>query len=173
MEPGTPLKVTSGRASSGGFSPRPTIRTYTVRREAPPEQFQLVAAVVPKGKEMWVFKLLGPEGAVGEHKEEFVAFVLGARYADGKKDPVQWQVPKGWKEVPGPDMSLAAFQLSPKAPLPRLTVFRLPHSPLRDNVDRWRRDGVGIQYAETRAYVKRVEDLKRIYRDAYGSELGY
>jgi soluble lytic murein transglycosylase len=43
----------------------------------------------------------------------------------------------------------------------------------QDNVDRWRRDGVGIQFAETRAYVKRVEDLKRIYRDAYGSQLGY
>jgi peptidoglycan lytic transglycosylase len=42
----------------------------------------------------------------------------------------------------------------------------------QDNVDRWRRDGVGIQFAETRAYVKRVEDLKRIYRDAYGSQLG-
>jgi soluble lytic murein transglycosylase len=43
----------------------------------------------------------------------------------------------------------------------------------QDNVDRWRRDGVGIQFAETRAYVRRVEDLKRIYRDAYGSQLGY
>jgi soluble lytic murein transglycosylase len=43
----------------------------------------------------------------------------------------------------------------------------------QDNVDRWRRDGVRIQFAETRAYVKRVEDLKRIYRDAYGSRLGY
>jgi soluble lytic murein transglycosylase len=42
----------------------------------------------------------------------------------------------------------------------------------QDNVDRWRRDGVGIQFAETRAYVDRVEDLKRIYRRAYGSELG-
>ena len=43
----------------------------------------------------------------------------------------------------------------------------------QDNVDRWRRDGVGIQFAETRAYVDRVEDLKQIYRDAYGDELGY
>jgi soluble lytic murein transglycosylase len=43
----------------------------------------------------------------------------------------------------------------------------------QDNVDRWHRDGVGIQFPETRAYVQRVEDLKRIYRDAYGSELGY
>lgn len=39
------------------------------------------------------------------------------------------------------------------------------------NVDRWRRDGVGIQFSETRAYVERVEDLKRTYRDAWRSEL--
>ena len=42
----------------------------------------------------------------------------------------------------------------------------------QDNVDRWRRTGKGIQFAETRAYVVRVEQLKRIYRRAYGAELG-
>jgi soluble lytic murein transglycosylase len=42
----------------------------------------------------------------------------------------------------------------------------------QDNVDRWRRGGLGIQFAETRAYVSRVEDLKTIYRRAYGPELG-
>jgi soluble lytic murein transglycosylase len=41
----------------------------------------------------------------------------------------------------------------------------------QDNVDRWRRDGLGIQFPETRAYVNRVEDLKQIYRDAYGDDL--
>jgi len=41
----------------------------------------------------------------------------------------------------------------------------------QDNVDRWRRAGRGIQFSETRAYVKRVEELKKIYRDAYGSDL--
>ena len=40
------------------------------------------------------------------------------------------------------------------------------------NVDTWLRDGKGIAFAETRAYVDRVEKLKRIYRDAYGSKLG-
>lgn len=43
----------------------------------------------------------------------------------------------------------------------------------QDNVDRWRAAGEGIQFSETRAYVKRVEDLKKIYRDAYAKELGY
>ena len=42
----------------------------------------------------------------------------------------------------------------------------------QDNVDRWRRAGRGIQFSETRAYVKRVEELKKIYRRAYGAELG-
>jgi soluble lytic murein transglycosylase len=42
----------------------------------------------------------------------------------------------------------------------------------QDNVDRWRRTGRGIQFSETRAYVDRVEELKRIYRRAYGAELG-
>jgi soluble lytic murein transglycosylase len=42
----------------------------------------------------------------------------------------------------------------------------------QDNVDRWRRNGQEIQFSETRAYVDRVEELKQIYRKAYGSELG-
>lgn len=42
----------------------------------------------------------------------------------------------------------------------------------QDNVDRWRRAGSGIQFSETRAYVDRVEELKKIYRRAYGAELG-
>jgi soluble lytic murein transglycosylase len=42
----------------------------------------------------------------------------------------------------------------------------------QDNVDRWRAGGGGIRFAETRAYVDRVEELKGIYRRAYGDELG-
>jgi soluble lytic murein transglycosylase len=42
-----------------------------------------------------------------------------------------------------------------------------------ENVDRWQRAHVGIQFQETRDYVKRVERLKKIYRRAYASQLGY
>jgi peptidoglycan lytic transglycosylase len=41
------------------------------------------------------------------------------------------------------------------------------------NVDRWRANGQPIQFAETRAYVKRVEQLKTIYRNAWANDLGY
>ena len=40
------------------------------------------------------------------------------------------------------------------------------------NVDRWRAQGLGIQFAETRHYVDRVQSLKAIYARAYSSELG-
>jgi soluble lytic murein transglycosylase len=43
----------------------------------------------------------------------------------------------------------------------------------QDNVDRWQRAHVGIQFRETRDYVDKVERLKKIYRRAYASQLGY
>jgi soluble lytic murein transglycosylase len=43
----------------------------------------------------------------------------------------------------------------------------------QQNVDEWRANGEPIQFAETRHYVSRVEDLKGIYRKAYGSQLGF
>jgi soluble lytic murein transglycosylase len=39
------------------------------------------------------------------------------------------------------------------------------------NVDRWRERGVGIQFAETRAYVDRVEELRTTYRRIYDDQL--
>jgi len=42
----------------------------------------------------------------------------------------------------------------------------------QENVDRWRAAHEGVQFPETRAYVDRVEWLKKIYRRAYGSRLG-
>ncbi|HUP33470.1 MAG TPA: lytic transglycosylase domain-containing protein [Gaiellaceae bacterium] len=40
------------------------------------------------------------------------------------------------------------------------------------NVDRWRAQGVGIQFPETRHYVARVRELKQTYARAYAGELG-
>lgn len=39
------------------------------------------------------------------------------------------------------------------------------------NVDRWQAQGQGIAFGETRHYVSRVEELKGIYRRAYGARL--
>jgi soluble lytic murein transglycosylase len=42
-----------------------------------------------------------------------------------------------------------------------------------ENVDVWQRKHEGIQFSETRDYVAKVERLKKIYRRAYASQLGY
>ena len=39
------------------------------------------------------------------------------------------------------------------------------------NVDAWRRRGVGVQFPETRSYVKKVLHAEEVYADAYGDEL--
>ena len=39
------------------------------------------------------------------------------------------------------------------------------------NVDRWQASGEGIQFAETRAYVDRVEHLRQVYKDAWHAQL--
>jgi soluble lytic murein transglycosylase len=41
------------------------------------------------------------------------------------------------------------------------------------NVDAWQQAHEGIQFAETRDYVGRVERLKKIYRRSYPKQLGY
>src|SRR5438874_12102114 len=41
----------------------------------------------------------------------------------------------------------------------------------QDNVDRWLAGRSGIRFSETRAYVSRVEKLKRLYRRIWGAEL--
>ena len=41
----------------------------------------------------------------------------------------------------------------------------------QDNVDRWRAEGRGIAFAETRHYVKSVEHLRALYRRAYHARL--
>jgi soluble lytic murein transglycosylase len=41
------------------------------------------------------------------------------------------------------------------------------------NVDRWQAAHEGIQFAQTRAYVDKVETLKKLYRRVYASQLGY
>ena len=40
------------------------------------------------------------------------------------------------------------------------------------SVDHWRDEGIGIPFSATRTYVAEIERMRRIYADAYSSELG-
>jgi peptidoglycan lytic transglycosylase len=43
----------------------------------------------------------------------------------------------------------------------------------KGNVDRWQAAHERIQFADTRAYVDKVETLKKLYRRVYAGQLGY
>jgi hypothetical protein len=118
------------------------IRTYRVPR---PEPVRLLAAIVPQGKDMWFFKLVGPASAVGQENEAFTQFVRSLRFTGEKDEPVRWTVPEGWQKQPVSGMRYAAFRLGPNGALPELTVFRLGKSPLLDNVNRWRQRDLGLK----------------------------
>lgn len=54
------------------------------------------------------------------------------------KDGIVWKVPTGWKELPGSQMRIASFQVSPENPDIQLTVIPLgPEGGLLANINRW------------------------------------
>ena len=83
----------------------------------------------------------------------------------------------GWQERgPARPRAERALRLVVPAPPARQVQGRgarfAAYNAGQTNVDRWRARGVGIQFAETRHYVERVQQLKRVYARAYADELG-
>ena len=60
----------------------------------------------------------------------------------------------------------------PPRPLRRRPTALAAYHAGQGNVDEWRREGVGIQFPETRDYVDKVLEAQRVYADAYADELG-
>ena len=58
-------------------------------------------------------------------------------------------------------------------PLPRRAPALAAYNAGQANVDSWIALHEGIQFSQTRAYVDKVESLKKLYRRVYASELGY
>jgi hypothetical protein len=120
------------------------IRTYTVDRVQRSSTVRLVAAIIPHGEEMWFFKLLGRSDAVDEYNGGFVDFVRSVRFPDKGGRPIEWKVPEGWAKEGPAEMRYATFHPAGKGRPPELTVFRLPRSPVLQNVNRWRELDLGL-----------------------------
>lgn len=86
-------------------------------------------------------------GGVGWHERDLVDPELNVRYGS-------WYLRHLLDKYGDEELALAAYNAG------------------QANVDRWREQGVGIQFDETRHYVRRVRQLKEIYARAYRSELG-
>ena len=86
-------------------------------------------------------------GGTGWHERDLVDPELNVRYGS-------WYLRHLLDKYEDEELALAAYNAG------------------QANVDRWRKQGVGIQFPETRHYVERVQELKGIYASAYRSELG-
>jgi hypothetical protein len=137
---------------------RDEVKQYTVPKPPAREQVRLLAAIIPEGKGMWFFKLVGPVSQVSKHNTEFVDFVSSVRFTGNADNPVQWTVPEGWTKGSGAAIRFASFFVGPGGRPPEVTVFRFGQaSSILDNVNRWYRLDLGLSPISE-------EQLKKIAR---------
>jgi hypothetical protein len=125
---------------------RDEIERYQVPRAKEPEPVQLLAAVIPQTESTWVFKLVGPQGAVLEQRGVFEELIRSVRFEKGAAKPILYMTPKGWRREPGAKFRYETLrQDGGKQPL-EIPVFKFDGEAgsLRDNIDRWRRLDLGL-----------------------------
>lgn len=106
---------------------------------------RLLAAIIPRGQEVWHFKLMGPSTLVNPQFDSFVKFIEGVKFSSIKDEQgattshATWKLPEGWSERAGSGMRFSTIIVGEAAHGIELTVFRFgPESgDVLANVQRW------------------------------------
>ncbi len=150
-------------AIAAGCRPQDQIAKYTVTKpelidttlastgpaaEAKPQQ--MLGAIVLLPEAGWFFKLTGDPATVGKLGEPFIDFVTSVKFTKGATAEPKWELPEGWKALPGNEFRFATIEIpaasSESKPL-ELSVTTLPKIPgdqaadnayVLANVNRWR-----------------------------------
>jgi len=122
-----------------GCSPRDEILRYQVPRQQPPHR--MLGAIIPQGERAWFFKLSGANELVAGEEQRFQDFIKSVRLPPEDAADPSWELPSGWKQLPGSGMRFATIEVAtPERPL-ELSVMPLPlpaESGVLSNVNRWR-----------------------------------
>lgn len=101
----------------------------------------MLGAILPRGDDVWFFKLLGPRESVLAEAVSFLQLVRSLEFKDGTP---KWSLPEGWTEKPGNQFRFATLVIdSAEVPL-EVTVSTLPlagqeiQGYLLSNINRWR-----------------------------------
>jgi hypothetical protein len=127
-----------------GCQEQEQIRSYDVKKEsfdaADSAAQRMLAVMVPREENVWFFKLMGAEQAVGEQVQTFDRFLTSVRFTDRERKPIQWTAPEGWRELPGGVGRHATLRREGKGPALEITITQLPPAArdARSNIDRWR-----------------------------------
>ncbi len=103
---------------------------------------RMLAAIVPKGKQTWFFKLTGPDESVAKLEEPFTALVKSLRFT-GNTGPPVWDLPEGWQQRAASGMRWATIEIADGDQTWQLTVIPLDTRGDLDeyvlaNINRWR-----------------------------------
>lgn len=127
------------------------IRTYEVAKietppaktaaDAPAEPGRMLGGIIFQGPQAWFFKMLGPDAAVQDQMEEFLAFAKSIRFEGGEP---KWDLPEGWSEQPGNQFRFATLTVDGSNPPVETSVTVLPNDEGSEdeyvlaNINRWR-----------------------------------
>jgi len=126
-----------------GCGEKPEISHYTVPRD-PPEALRqvdrMLGAIIEDADQLWFFKLVGPTKEVSEVRSAFESYLKSLTFTDGQP---QWQLPEGWKQLPGDGIRFASIDVPLGRTSRLLSVTKLPSQgdwerDVIDNVQRWR-----------------------------------
>jgi hypothetical protein len=102
------------------------------------DKTRILAAILRRGQTTWFFKMNGDDDLVAQQKPAFFEFLKGLSFPEGEaqaqlppshpaidqsmaaasagaassQDKPQWQVPSGWKEIPGGQFLVAKFEIA-------------------------------------------------------------
>ena len=104
---------------------------------------RMFAAILPRGRQTWFFKLQGPDTQVAALESDFEALIRSVRFSADSGEPA-WELPEGWRQQPRSGMRFATLQAGPEDQPLELTVIPLTtgSGSLGDyvlaNINRWR-----------------------------------
>lgn len=121
------------------------IVTYTIPTTMPAQlqagKERMLAAMVPRGDNIWFFKITGPEAAIERVEQPFKQFVTDIEFED---DHPHWEtLPDGWQKAGEKAMRYASIDITTPEKQLDLSISRLPKHGDWDeqvvaNVNRWR-----------------------------------
>ncbi|HEX5106646.1 MAG TPA: hypothetical protein VFV87_22655, partial [Pirellulaceae bacterium] len=139
---------------AAGCGQREQITSYTVKKpelidpthaaaptDAKPQQ--ILGAIVVLDESGWFFKVTGDPAQVEPQRDTFLSLVKSIRFSNGPDPRPNWDLPEGWRELPGDQFRFATLQMPTDQGSLDLAISMLSRSVEADefvlvNVNRWR-----------------------------------
>lgn len=136
------------------------ITTYKIPKRVPeqllPGKERMLAVMVPRGNQVWFFKVMGPEDSVGTIDEKFRSFVTDVQF-DDSENPELTDLPENWQRGGSKPFRFASIDINTPGKQLDLSVSSLSkpdnmedstwNDYVVQNVNRWRGQ-VGLDPSE-------------------------